>query len=50
MKDDELLSLEYEIACLKTCQHEKIINMKEIFEMQDKLLIVQDCLTGGSLR
>ena len=50
MQDDELESLEYEIACLKTCQHDKIVNMKEVFEMQDKLVIIQDCLNGGSLR
>ena len=50
MKEDELLSLEYEIACLRNCQHDKIVNMKEVFQNQDKLVIVQECLMGGSLR
>lgn len=45
VKDLELLKREIEV--LKLCQHPSIIRFYDVFENQDYIYIVMECLSGG---
>lgn len=45
LKDFELLKREIEV--LKVCQHPSIIRFYDVFENQDYIYIVMECLKGG---
>lgn len=45
-----LASLEEEIEILKSCDHQNIVKLHEVYEDSQNIYIVQELLRGGDLR
>lgn len=47
--DTDLTRLRREIRILSSLRHPNIVNVREVFENNDRIILVMDCATGGEL-